>query len=94
MAETIRVTTPAVPETYTDYQVMYLELDWELPRIVIRLRAPDDKRIAHNYTGATALTLMRGLNVANLSTVSLHRRVVNRLIADGVISGAVSGVPD
>lgn len=94
MAETIRVTTPAVPEVHTDYQVVYLELDWEHPRIVVKLRADDGQRVSHNYLGATALTLMRQLNVANLSVQSLHRRVINRLMADGVIGGVVSGVPD
>jgi hypothetical protein len=94
MAEIIRVTTPAVPEVNTDYQVVYLELDWDHPRIVVKLRADDGKRVAHNYLGLTALTLMRQLNVANLSVMSLHRRIINRLIADGIIGGVVSGVPD
>jgi hypothetical protein len=74
--------------------VVYLELDWDHPRIVVKLRADDGKRVAHNYLGLTALTLMRQLNKADLTLTSLHRRVINRLIADGIIGGVVSGVPD
>lgn len=94
MAETITLTTPAVAAVSIDYQVVYLELDWEHARIVVRLLAPDGRRIAHNYLGATATTLMRQLNIANLSVKSLHRRVIERLVADGVVSGSIGGVPD
>jgi hypothetical protein len=94
MAEAITLTTPAVAAVSHDYQVVYLELDWERARIVIRLLGPDGKRLGHNYQGATALTLMRGLNTANLSLKSLQRRVLERLVADGVLSGTINGVPD
>lgn len=94
MAETITLTTPAVPEVVTLYQVVYLELDWEHARIVVKLLAPDGKRIAHNYTGLAATTLMRQLNKVDLSAMSLHRRILQRLVADGVIVGSIAGAPD
>lgn len=94
MAEQITLTTPAVAAVSTDYQVVYLELDWEHARIVVKLLGPDGQRLAHNYLGATALTMMRQLNTANLSIKSLHRRVMERLIADGVVNGPITGAPD
>lgn len=94
MAEAITVTTPPAPAVSHDYQVVYLGLDWEDAQIAIKLRDTNGKKIGHNYRGATALTLMRALNTANLSLKSLHRRVLERLVADGVIGGTISGVPD
>ena len=94
MAEQITLVTPAVPQVLTDYQVVYLEFDWDEPRIAIRLRGPSGERIGHHYVGGTATTLMRMRNQVDLSTTSLQRRVLQRLVADGVISGAISGVPD
>ena len=94
MAETITLTTPPVAAVLVDYQVVYLELDWEHARIVVKLRGPDNQRLAHNYLGATAITLMRQLNKLDLSVKSLHRRVLERLVADGVLSGPIAGAPD
>mgnify|MGYP001613529204 FL=1 len=94
MAELITLTTPAVAPVLTDYRVVSLALDWEEERIVIKLLAPDGQRIGHNYVGVTALTLMRALNKVDLSVKSLQRRILERLVADGVIAGVISGVPD
>lgn len=94
MAELVTLTTPPVAAVSVDYRVVYLELDWEARRIVVKLLGSDGSRVGHNYLGATALTMMRALNTANLTTKSLHRRIIERLIADGVITGPISGVPD
>jgi len=56
-------------------------------------------RIEVNYSdedgGLTTATLLAALNTANLSTKSLQKRVLERLIADGKLPpGAVSGTPD
>lgn len=94
MAEAITKTLPAIPAVVVEYQVVYLELDWERARIVVKLHGSDGSRLSHNYRGDTATQLMRALNTANLSAKSLHRRVLERLVADGVIGGTISGVPD
>jgi hypothetical protein len=48
----------------------------------------------HQYEGAEACTMLRALNKANLTTNSLHKRILDRLIADKVLVGAVAGVPE
>ncbi len=46
------------------------------------------------YEGSIAMTLLLALNTANLTIKSLERRVLERLIADGLLAGAVTGLPD
>lgn len=96
MAEIVQLTTPEItPQiTTTDYRVFYLLLDWERASIVIHLRGTNGERKEARYDGAEATTLMVGLNKANLTIKSLHRRILERLIADGKLSGTVSGSPD
>lgn len=94
MAEQLNLTTPITPPALTHYRVVYLELDWELPRITIGLRGPNGEDKRHSYIDGTALTLMNQLNKLDLSTQSLHRRILARLIADGVLSGSLAGAPD
>jgi hypothetical protein len=94
--EAVTLTTPEItPQiTTTDYRVIGLLLEWERASIVMHLRGTNGERKECRYDGAEATTLMRALNVANLSIKSLHRRILERLIADGKIAGSVSGVPD
>lgn len=51
----------------------------------------DAQGVATQPTGAV---LIAGLNVANLSTRSLVRRIYERLLADGHLAGTVAGSPD
>ena len=84
-------TRPSTP----DYRIDLLTLDWAGARIRVELRCvTTEKRRAFDYTGATATNLMRALNTADLTTNSLHKRVLNRLIADGKLAGSVTGSPD
>jgi hypothetical protein len=94
--ETITLSAPEItPQiTTTDYRVVYLLLEWERAHVVIHLRGTNGERKECRYDGAEALSLMGTLNKANLSVKSLHRRILEKLIADGKVSGAVSGVPD
>jgi hypothetical protein len=48
----------------------------------------------HGSGQPSGATLLNALNTANLSTNSLVKRIFNRLVADGYISGTVSGTPD
>ena len=96
MAESLTLTNPeVVPEvSNTFYRVGYLLLDWDQARIVVHLRGQNLERKEFRYEGSEATTLMTILNTANLSTTSLHKRVLNKLIADGKIAGTVTGTPD
>lgn len=94
--ETLILTSPEViPQIVTtDYRVSSLLLDTERARIVILLRGTNGERKQCEYEGADATTLMTALNKTNLATKSLHRRILERLVADGKIDGAVNGSPD
>lgn len=105
MAEALVLTTPEVRPAVstTDYRVVYLGLDWEGKQIVIRLRGTNGESRSFTYGGrlaatpearADALAMMVALNTANLSTRSLQRRILERLVADGKLTGTVSGTPD
>ena len=94
--ETLTLTTPETTPaiTTTDYRVIYLHLDFEGARIVIHVRGTNNERRQFDYTGDTATQMMIALNKANLSIKSLQRRILERLAADGLLSGTVNGVPD
>lgn len=94
--ETLTLTSPEVtPQvTTTDYRVMVLTLNVEGAEIVIVLRGTNGERKEARYNGPQATSLIVALNKANLSIKSLQRRVLEQLVADGKLSGAVSGTPD
>jgi hypothetical protein len=90
MAETVTLTTPA-----TNYSVVSLALFWEAAHIHVVIRSQNPSSlIDHHIFGAEATTLMIALNKADLSSNSLQRRILNKMIADGVIQGTISGTPD
>ena len=92
--EEVALTTPITTPSITSWRVSSLHLDWDNSQITIRLKGPNGEAKFHSYGGATALTMMVALNKANLTTNSLHKRVLNQLITDGVILGTVTGAPD
>lgn len=94
MAEQITLAVPETKPVNTSYRVSRLVLDWDGRQIVVQLRGTNGEDKSHHYNGAVALALMNQLNTANLSTNSLHKRVLQRLTADGVVSGTLSGTPD
>lgn len=62
--------------------------------IIVTLIAENGQHKIHQWTGAAADTLILGLNKANLSTNTLNKRVLDKLIADGVILGVSAGTAD
>lgn len=92
MAEIITLSTPIA--AVTNFRVDELHLHYAGAFIRIVLVAPAGERTSYEYSGAVATTLMNQLNVANLSTTSLHKRVIQRLVSDGKIAGVISGTPD
>lgn len=94
--ETLQLTTSEItPQVVTsDYRVIYLALDWENKLIVIRLRGTNGEHKSVMYEEAIATTLMTALNKADLSVKSLHKRILERIIADGFLAGTITGVPD
>lgn len=94
--ETLTLTTPeVVPQiTTSDYKIASLLLDVEGSTIVVHLRGTNGERKEFRYEGATAKTLLTALNKADLSVKSLQRRILERLLADSKLTGAVTGLPD
>jgi hypothetical protein len=99
MAEILTLAS-AVDPPKTVFRIGLIVFDWAGAHIEVHVRewsggAFGDRTIVAHYSGAVATTLMNQLNTVNLSTTSLHQRVMTRLLADGKIpSGTASGVPD
>ena len=83
-------------QTTASYQVEVLKLDWQGQVIKVIVKSVDDGHLVTcSYTGQTALTLMNQLNTLNLTTNSLHHRILDRLVLDGKLpAGTVTGTPD
>lgn len=97
---TTPVTTPA--KTKNKYHVISLVLDMEYPNVTpikpglisIVLKDNNNELFNHRYTGDEAVDLMKFLNTANLTVKSMHKRILEKLSADGVLPGTVVGAPD
>ena len=95
MSERLDLTVPIVSVSRTTYRIVRLVLDWEAPRIQIILRGSDGIEVYTGYSDDQAVGLMTILNTVNLSVVSLHKRVLQRLVLDGKLpAGSVSGTPE
>ena len=94
MAEQLDLTTPVTTPDITSWRVVYLELNWAAQSIRIGLLGTNGETSHHNYNGEVAETMMINLNKVNLSTTSLQRRILERLLADGLLVGSISGTPD
>lgn len=98
------LTSPVVQsKTTVKYRVVSCTLDLEAVvspgagagLVAVQLRSDLNEPLYHTYTGAVATTLIKQLNVANLATKSLHKRIIERLTADGILPpGAITGTPD
>lgn len=106
MAEQIDLAAPVGPTTNV-WRIKTLTLDQGLAseagpiandptKSVIRvvLLGLNGKTLSHNWEGAGADADIVSFNKLNLSTTSLQKRIFNKLIADGVIVGTISGAPD
>jgi len=105
MSEQFDLTNPdqAVPGTST-YSLVRLDLQFAGGSIGIELRGSNGERKEISLSnspgddvtppGTEITDLLIALNKANLSTKSLHKRVMEKLIADGLIDGTISGTPD
>lgn len=93
--ETFTLTTPISPADISGYQAGRLSMDWPLKRIEGYVRDNVGKIIPFSYSGTTAETLMRAFNTMDFSVTSMHKRLLERLSADGFLGpGTVTGVPD
>lgn len=84
---------PVQPPAKTHYRISRLTLDWEAACIDIVLKDNTGGTQTHTYSGAEATSLMQVLNTTNLTTNSLHKRTLAKLIADGKLAGTITGTP-
>ncbi len=88
----------------TEFEVCRLVLDWKQAssvnpdpgRIEVTLVevGTSSRELSFVYTGTVARDLMKALNKADLSVKSLHRRIIERLQADGKLGpGSIVGSP-
>ena len=107
MAEELVLTDPVVePEKVTaKYKVIELLTSTEAginnphgsdPGLVtIKVKDNLEVTLTHSYRGKAALDMIKWLNTANFSVNSMHKKILQRLTADGVIPpGTVTGTPD
>ena len=87
--------TLTVAQSVPSYQVLKLVLNWGGASINVVVKDPLGDLLRFTYAGATATSLMTALNKANLSTQSLHSRILSQLVTDGKLpAGTVTGTPD
>lgn len=98
MAEIVTLSSPITKPSITTYRVRNLALEWgntvEQAFISIMVVGPNNEEANFVYSGQIARTLLNQVNTMNLSTTSLQKRILQRLIADQHLSGAISGTPD
>lgn len=103
MAEYVTLSAPVYADPgATTFRIALLVMDWEHSIIKIHLRewggvafTPGGKMVTVIYEGVTARNLMIALNKANLTTNTLHQRVLERLLTDGKIpAGSTEGTPE
>lgn len=97
MAELVTLTTPIAKPSSTNATLDSLLLDVEGLRIVATLHYNTGEVVSKQYdafTTPTGAALLHTLNIGNFSgATSMIKATYNRLIADGVIVGTVSGTP-
>src|SRR2546423_613325 len=95
--EAVTLTTPITKPSITTYQVATVLIDLQRSAIVATLTGSNGETLVKTYdagTTPTGATLLHSLNIGNFSgATSLIHAVYNRLNTDGIVVGAVSGVP-
>lgn len=97
MEELVLTDPVVVPEKVTNkYHVISFLMDVvALDGLVqIVLRDNNNELSNYSYQGAAATAMIKQLNTANLTTKSMHKRILEKLSNDGLLPGTVTGVPD
>jgi hypothetical protein len=94
--ESVTLTSPIIKTSTSSCALETFDLNIPKATIAVTLTCNNGDAIGKVYNSTTTPTgasLISTLNTSNNSTTSLVKRVYNRLIADGVITGTVSGTP-
>ncbi len=87
--EKLTLTTPV-----DSYEITFLSMDWTNAHMVIGYKNELGQIHQLLVTGAPATTLMTAWNKADFSVTSIHKTCLEKLDADGVLVGTISGTPD
>jgi hypothetical protein len=101
VAETVNLTTPITKPPTNAIQLTRLTIDVVAGSIYIEWKGDDGQAFSAAYptlapagsSQPTGTALITSLNTANLSTVSLVKRIYQRLMTDGYIAGTITGTP-
>lgn len=94
--EQVNLTAPDQVRAGTStYVLKELNLDWVNKTVVVVLRGSngENKEVVYGEDDGS-MAMLRSLNKVDLSVKSLHRRIMERLLADGHLVGSISGAPD
>lgn len=97
MPEKLTLTTPTTPTapTTSEYAPRSVYLGWD--EAVIRFVVRDNNAVTVTcvWEGTDATNTMIAINKANLTTLSLIKRLLQKAVTDGKLpSGSVTGTPD
>ena len=100
--EELALTAPVTVSTTTSkYRVITVTFGMEMTMppaepgaVLIELKDNNDASSSYQYTGDTAIDMIKWLNTANLTVKSMQKRILERLSADGYLPGTVVGTPD
>lgn len=97
MPEKVTLATPETKPPVTEYEVEYLHFDLKQKLIIVKLIAPTGETKEKRYdptTNPTGAQLLNTVNTSDNRTVSLIKKVYQRLALDGVLVGTIVGTPD
>jgi len=92
--EQIDLTAPEIKPTNNYYRINKLYFIWDTSHILIELIGQNGEEKEFSYSGIEAQNMMIALNKMDLSVKSLHRRIMEKLISDGLIGGVIAGTAD
>ncbi len=101
MAETHVLASPITfptPPSVTSYEVIKFYINRSnltAQSVLVAVRSNTGAVVEKRYEGAEAEAIISSLNTVNLGIKSLQKRILERLVADGVLgAGSVTGTPD
>ena len=86
---------PIAKPTVSEYVIRYLRFDWDCTAIEVGWTDNLGTVYQHSYGGTEAKAILCALNTADLSSETLLRRMLARLVTDGRIgAGKSTGEPE
>lgn len=97
MAEKYTLTNAIAVTSVVDYKIVELNLRFAGADSSISIGLVDNanRKSFYFYNGTDAETQLNTLNKANLTSNSLHKRILNKLVSDGLLqAGSITGLPE